>query len=68
MIEGTDTIVARATPSGEGAIAIIRISGPKTFSLVRSLTFPLLITLDTVAVETPQRLAISYMFTLCLRI
>ena len=34
MVYGTDTIVARATAPGEGAIAIIRISGPDTFSII----------------------------------
>jgi len=34
MVRGTDTIVARATASGEGAIGIIRISGPLTFSII----------------------------------
>ncbi|MCL4118066.1 UNVERIFIED_CONTAM: hypothetical protein GTU68_018017 [Idotea baltica] len=29
-----DTIIALATPSGAGAIAVIRVSGPKAFSIV----------------------------------
>ena len=32
-----DTIVALATPSGAGAIAIIRVSGPKAIEIVASL-------------------------------
>lgn len=32
-----DTIVALATPPGEGALAIIRLSGPESISLVNSL-------------------------------
>ena len=34
MSEKTDTIVARSTPPGEGPVAIIRISGPDSHSLV----------------------------------
>ncbi len=30
----TDTIVAQSTPSGEGAIGVIRVSGPKTLEFV----------------------------------
>jgi tRNA modification GTPase len=33
-----DTIVAKATANGQGAIAIIRISGPAAFALVSTLT------------------------------
>ncbi len=33
-----DTIVARATPAGEGAIGIIRISGSQCFEVVRKLS------------------------------
>ncbi len=29
----TDTIVARATPAGPGALAVVRISGPRAFAL-----------------------------------
>jgi tRNA modification GTPase len=32
---GADTIVARATPAGRGALAVIRVSGPSTASLAR---------------------------------
>lgn len=32
-----DTIVALSTPNGVGAIAIIRVSGPKTYSLVQQV-------------------------------
>src|SRR4051812_33111861 len=32
-----DTIVARATPAGPGARAILRISGPATLSAVRAV-------------------------------
>ena len=32
-----DTIVALATPQGAGALGIIRVSGPETFSLVNAL-------------------------------
>jgi len=35
MQESTDTIFARATPPGEGAIAIIRISGPETSGIIK---------------------------------
>lgn len=34
---GNDTICALATPHGMGAIAMVRISGPKTFPVVSSL-------------------------------
>lgn len=33
----TDTIVAMATPAGAGAIAVIRLSGPKAISIASSL-------------------------------
>ena len=36
-----DTIVAPATPSGRGAVAIIRISGPQAIAIARSLWHPL---------------------------
>ncbi len=32
-----DTIVARATPSGKGAIAVVRVSGPMAFAMVDAL-------------------------------
>lgn len=32
-----DTIVARATPSGKGAIAVVRVSGPMAFAMVDGL-------------------------------
>lgn len=32
-----DTIVARATPSGKGAIAVVRVSGPMAFPMVDGL-------------------------------
>ena len=32
-----DTIVARATPAGKGAIAVIRVSGPGAFAMVDGL-------------------------------
>jgi len=32
-----DTIVARATPSGAGAVAIVRLSGPRARAIARSL-------------------------------
>jgi tRNA modification GTPase len=34
----TDTIVALATPTGQGAIAVLRISGPATADILRKLT------------------------------
>lgn len=34
---GTDTIVARATPPGEGGIAVIRVSGPDSIQIVTDL-------------------------------
>ncbi len=34
---GTDTICALASPQGMGAIALVRVSGPKTFPIVASL-------------------------------
>lgn len=37
MNELNDTIAALATPSGQGAIGIIRISGPKTLPIVNSV-------------------------------
>jgi len=36
--ENTTTIVAPATPGGEGAIAILRLSGPRAFPIASSLT------------------------------
>src|ERR1700761_1262726 len=35
-----DTIAAIATPLGEGGLAVIRISGPKTFSIADSIFEP----------------------------
>ena len=32
-----DTVVARATPSGKGAIAVVRVSGPMAFAMVDGL-------------------------------
>ncbi len=32
-----DTIAAIATPSGNGAISVIRVSGPETFKVVESI-------------------------------
>jgi tRNA modification GTPase len=40
MEKETDTITARATPSGEGAIAIIRVSGPDTFEIIQRCFHP----------------------------
>ncbi len=37
MISG-DTIVAAATPLGFSGVAVIRVSGPKSFSLAEKLT------------------------------
>ena len=34
---GDDTIAARATPAGAGALAVIRISGPRAFEAVRAV-------------------------------
>lgn len=34
---GADTIVARATPAGAGALAVIRVSGPETRRLAKTL-------------------------------
>ncbi len=36
-----DTIAAIATPPGSGAIAVIRVSGPKTFEIVEKIFKPL---------------------------
>jgi tRNA modification GTPase len=36
-----DTIVAAATPAGTGAVAIIRLSGPKTMKILRAIWRPL---------------------------
>ncbi len=33
----TDTIAAIATPVGKGALAVIRVSGPETFNIVRKI-------------------------------
>src|SRR5690625_4037428 len=33
----TDTITAISTPTGEGAIAIVRLSGPEAISIVKDL-------------------------------
>lgn len=38
LAEETTTIVAPATPAGEGAIAILRLSGPRAFPIASSLT------------------------------
>src|SRR5436190_14290686 len=35
-----DTIVAAATPPGTGAVAIIRLSGPKAFDIMRAIWRP----------------------------
>ena len=35
-----DTIVAAATPAGNGAVAIVRLSGPKTFEILRAIWRP----------------------------
>jgi tRNA modification GTPase len=35
LVAGADTIVARATPAGRGALAVIRVSGPLTTELAR---------------------------------
>lgn len=34
---GADTIVARATPAGRGALAVIRLSGPATVAVAKSI-------------------------------
>jgi tRNA modification GTPase len=36
-----DTIVAPATAPGQGAVAIVRLSGPRAFAIVRTLWHPL---------------------------
>jgi tRNA modification GTPase len=36
----TDTIVAPATPPGQGAIAIVRLSGPRALDIARALWHP----------------------------
>jgi tRNA modification GTPase len=36
-----DTIVAPATPPGQGAVAIVRLSGPRAFAIARTLWRPL---------------------------
>ena len=36
-----DTIVAPATPAGTGAVAIVRLSGPRTVEILRSMWRPL---------------------------
>lgn len=40
MEKETDTIAARATSSGEGAIAIIRVSGPEAFTIIEKCFNP----------------------------
>ena len=35
-----DTIVARSTPAGSGAIAIVRLSGRETLAVARGLKLP----------------------------
>lgn len=37
----TNTIVASATPAGHGAVAIVRLSGPRAFEIARTLWHPL---------------------------
>ncbi len=37
MAGGTDTIVARATAEGRGALAIVRLSGPRALTIARAL-------------------------------
>src|SRR4051812_34106694 len=37
MISAQDTIVAIATPPGEGAIGVIRLSGPEAISIANSI-------------------------------
>jgi tRNA modification GTPase len=39
-IECNDTIVAKATPDGKGAIAIIRISGKESKKIIEKITKP----------------------------
>ena len=34
---GVDTIAAVATPSGAGALAVVRISGPEAWGVLRAL-------------------------------
>ena len=41
MLEATDTIVARATPPGRGALATVRVSGPATAALRDAVVQPL---------------------------
>ncbi|MGF1572843.1 MAG: tRNA uridine-5-carboxymethylaminomethyl(34) synthesis GTPase MnmE [Sumerlaeia bacterium] len=36
----TDTIIARATPAGSGAIAIVRLSGPQCHSVAKQIFLP----------------------------
>src|SRR5690625_896828 len=36
-VMGTDTITAISTPSGEGAIAIVRLSGAKAIAIVNTI-------------------------------
>ena len=38
MFATDDTIVAIATPAGRGALGVIRISGPRAFDIVRTIT------------------------------
>ena len=34
----SDTIIAQATPLGFSGVAVIRMSGPKSFSIIKKLT------------------------------
>ena len=40
LVGGDDTIVAIATPPGRGALAIVRVSGPRAFDLAARLISP----------------------------
>ncbi len=51
----TDTIAAIATPPGKGAIAIVRVSGPKTRTFVRQL----------VRTKRPLRARVATCATIC---
>ncbi|HEU5175736.1 MAG TPA: hypothetical protein VFT96_13355, partial [Gemmatimonadaceae bacterium] len=37
LVGGGDTIVAQATPPGRGAIAVVRVSGPRAHALCRAM-------------------------------
>lgn len=43
MAGGTDTIVARATADGRGALATIRVSGPRALAIAEALGAPALV-------------------------